>query len=441
MTAINLTLLPDPMNGGKLTSGIIQDDWVAGQAPVVSGVSGTLSNGQTITITGSNFSKKRNATAFFTNFKNDSAGTFPNGLYSWPNYSNETSKYKVYDSSDSPFGGKAIRATANRVQLSYAHFQFSEDQDEVFFEMWCRINRVAWFAGSEWNSATSYEADQECHYLRPNGEPGGGNIYSYKAISANSNTPPWNVATHAVDPAWQEYQQAQIKMTRIIDGTNEGGFVSGGSGIDAIQESGGTNPQGGFILAAAEDGGIEGAADRRGYGSAPDSTVWAKQTFYVKKSDVDAANGKAYLKIGATHKFSLSAQPPNGHLGAPDGSLISSMHLYDSTQFINNQTGKTNLNKKYRRVMLPYYQLEHQNTIIDCANLLVNDSPERIVVGDASTWDACDHTKSYSLPSVTRDNGVISAEFIESALIPSNRYFYVVNRDGVYNQNGFLRAG
>lgn len=443
-TPIGLTLLPDSSNSGKPTSGIIRDDWVAGQMPVISGSSGALTNGSIITIVGSNFSKKTIAQTFFSDFRNDAIDADPAGFFKWTagDWGSDLARYKVAAELGDPFGRKGIKSTANKVQIKYTHFEFAQPQDEVFVEMWCRINRVAWFSGSQWSAESTYLTDDKVYFERPIGEPAGGNIHCYTALNPPPapGVAPWDSVNNVVGTGWQTIDQPQIKMTRVVRGTGQYD-AQGLSGIDCIQESGGVDLSGGPLLAAAEDGIESGGTDRRGYGATPSSDAWVKQTFYCKRSDLDTPNGKAYIKIGSAHKFSNSGHPANGHLGAPDGSLISSMHLYDSTPFVNNQTGKSNVDLVYQRVMLPYYQRQYQNTEISITNFYVNTSPERVVIGDASTWNACDHTKTYTVPTVSRDNGLISFEFLTSSLITSSRYAYVVNRDGIYNQNGFALEG
>lgn len=425
----DITLYP-PLNPntGKYDSLYIPDDWVAGNPPTISSASGTFANGNTITLTGSNFSKKRQGQVFFTDFASDTVGQPPSGLTT---FSAGGAGYLVDNTQSPPIGTKCLHLEANQVGMELTTYEFAANTDEVFFEVWSRVNPVLFHQPITWDGGTPYSIGERVKYINPLN----GLYYNFesKTNPNTGNTPYYhNGTTYVVDEVnWLKLDQPQIKLFRIVDGTGTDSGQGRPVGMLAILEADGS------LYAQSEDGGLVASAAHNGYAAMPNSTTWAKNTFYVKRSTLDVANGQTYIKVGSSFNFKTSSHPVNGHLASPSGAIPPTQYTYAGTPFVNNETGKTNQGLYYRRIFMTYFHRSYQHTIVDIAHMFVNDSPERVVIGDAATWNACDHTKSYTCKAVSRDTTTLSFIAATSSNITGALYAYVVNRDGVYNTNGY----
>ncbi len=423
----DITLYP-PLNPstGKYDSLYIPDDWIAGDPPTISSMSGTFANGNTITLTGGNFSKKRQGQVFFTDFASDTVGQQAAGL---TYFAGSEPNYLVDNTQSPPLGTKSIRLEANLQSMGATTYEFAANTDEVFFEVWSRVNPVIFHQTNTWSAGSTYSIGDRVKYINPNN----GIFYNFESkLGSNIGNPPYyyNGASYVVDATnWLILDQPQIKLFRIVDGTGTDSGQARPVGMLAIMET----IDG--VYAQSEDGGLVGG--HSGYAPMPTNNTWVKYTFYVKRSALDTANGQTYLKIGSAFNFSTSSHPAGGHLSSPSGAIPATQYTYAGTPFVNNETGKANQGLAYRRIFMTYYHRSYQHTIVDIAHMFINDSPERVVIGDAATWNACDHTKTYTCKSISRDTTTLSFTAATSSNITGALYAYVVNRDGVYNTNGY----
>lgn len=422
-----ITLYP-PLNPstGKYDSLYIPDDWIAGDPPTISSMSGTFANGNTITLTGGNFSKKRQGQVFFTDFASDTVGQQAAGL---TYFAGSEPNYLVDNTQSPPLGTKSIRLEANLQNMGTTTYEFAANTDEVFFEVWSRVNPVLFHQPNTWSIATPYSIWERVKHINPQN----GLFYNYESKTAlnTGNTPCYhNGTSYVVDETnWLRLDQPQVKLFRVVDGTGTDSGQGRPVGMLAILEADGA------LYAQSEDGGLVGG--HSGYGTMPPSNTWVKYTYYVKRGALDVANGQTYLKVGSTFNIRSSSHPAGGHMASPSGAIPATQYTYAGTSFVNNETGKTNQGLYYRRIFMTYFHRSYQHTIVDIAHMFINDSPERVVIGDAATWNACDHTKTYTCKSISRDTTTLSFTAATSSNITGALYAYVVNRDGVYNTNGY----
>lgn len=427
--AIDITLdLYRSAISGFLESGVIPDTWVDSLPPSVSSYSGTFADGNVVTIRGSNFSKKNTTQSFFTNFSSDTVGQRAANFTYWTTIAGDD--YLVDSTNVPPIGSRCMSVNANNVDIKTIHWEFPENQDEVFFEAWSRVNPIIFHQTNTYSLIVTYGVGDRVKFINPANSA----YYNFESITTvNIGNAPlvWNGSAYVLDAAnWIQLDQPQVKLFRIVDGTGEASGQGRPVGMSAILEADGA------LYAGAEDGGLSGASQHTGYDAMPDSTTWAKYTMYAKRSTLDVANGLTYIKVGTSYDFDKSSHPAGGHLASPSGAVPATQYTYSGTPFINNETGKTNQGLYYRRVFMTYYQRNQQHTAINIAHVYINNSPERVVIGDASTWNACDHSKSYICKTIDRDNTAIQISAITSANITGSLYAYVVNRDGVYNSTG-----
>ncbi|WP_138438578.1 hypothetical protein [Marinobacter alexandrii] len=232
---------------------------------------------------------------------------------------------------------------------------------------------------------------------------------------------------------WTRYQvpdfvavgDAQIKFWRLVPYSTIGADAQGElPRLTWTREDGN-----GFLLNV--DPGPSGQA--AWYGSTPLTNVWEPWSGFMKMGDLNTANGKIYAKVGAEDSFTFSGFP-GGHAASPDGSIASSE--WDGNEY---QIDDGLLQGEIHRLLVPYYTRSDQETILDIDRIFANDSPERVVVGDASTFTACTPGKRFILKQNGRSGGQIEVD-IDSLgpLATGPVYAYVVNSDGLYNTEGYL---
>lgn len=176
-----------------------------------------------------------------------------------------------------------------------------------------------------------------------------------------------------------------------------------------------------------------GANSETGYAVRPSQNQWFRITQYLLWSDAGVANGKRYFKTSADQDISNGSYPAEGHWASPAGVVAPAE--WDGEEIVtDNGSGGTGTS----HVVLPFYTRSDQTTTMDVDRLFINDSPERVMVGDASTWIACDPYKAFILPQVTRDNGEVVVDIDAlGPLATGPVYLYVCNQDGLYNEVGY----
>ena len=115
-------------------------------------------------------------------------------------------------------------------------------------------------------------------------------------------------------------------------------------------------------------------------------------------------DGERYIKIGAINDFTFSGFP-GGHFASPDGSVAPPE--WKGSQVIARDA---NFEGLLQRIFMPYYTRSDQSTISRIDRLFANDSPERVVVGDASTFTGCAPEKRFVLRQNSRTGNQIEVD-------------------------------
>lgn len=217
----------------------------------------------------------------------------------------------------------------------------------------------------------------------------------------------------------------QIKMFRMTDGTGENSMQGRPLTSDITFESDGS--------LQAYSNPVVGIGAWFNNGSPQYSPTWNKFVMYLRKGDLDTANGERFIKFGNIESFTHSSVP-SGHYASPTGAVAASEYAGEGIITHNSTTAAYQL----QRVAMPYFQREQQESIIDISHIYINNSRERVVIGNASTWAACDKTKAYTVPASSRADNRIIIKAYNSTQIPGSLYAYVWNHDGYYNPNGLL---
>jgi hypothetical protein len=416
MTGSFTLSLPRNPGSGALDGAYIPDTWQQGVAPALSAASGTFANGNAITLTGTNFSKKSSTQAFFTDFAADTVGQRASGFTYWSSVIG--AEYRVASTDTPPIGSKYMSAHTIQSQFNGIHYELASDTDEIYIEAWCRVNPVT-FNQPLWSSGTTYTSGQRASYLHP--ISGVKNNFIATAAASNVGQPPLDGAGTVNTTYWTALQAPQVKMFRAVDGTGETSSQGRPTNISLILESDG----------ALQVGGV--GDSRSCYTTMPGPTVWAKYIMYAKLGTLNVADGKRYTKVNGLANI-VNSGMPGGHYASPTGVIPQS--AFDGELQATNVTANAGI--KFRRVLPPYYNITDEETIVDVSHFYVNTSPERVVIGNASTWAACDHAKTYVCKTTSRLNGQITFTAATSTAMTGALYAYVVNRDGLFNSNGYL---
>lgn len=167
------------------------------------------------------------------------------------------------------------------------------------------------------------------------------------------------------------------------------------------------------------------------YGDVHLNEGWRRYVMYTKLGDANVPNGKRYIKVADTHTYTYSG---GVHFASPSGTVAATE--WDGEELITRDSSSDTGLGMY---VLPYYHRSDQHTISRVARIFLNDSPERVVVGDASAWSACSHLKTFVLKQVSRSGNQIVVDVDTlGPLATGPVYLYVFNQDGLYNSNGYL---
>lgn len=310
--------------------------------------------------------------SLFTDFTGDTLGQFPSGFTDWNDFS---SKYTVVDDGTPPIGQRSIRLSAINQAMGTSTYEYSTDQDEIFVECWIRLNKQSFVSESQ---------------------PG----------------------------------VEQVKLVRIVNGTGTSSMQSRPTRIDCtyLKSSG---------LAAGYSQDETGnpsyyAKNSAGQDWTPNDTDWYKLIMYFKLGTEGQSDGAVLLKYGDAEYFRYSGQTTNAHMASPSATVAKDS--YQSEPIVTHNA--TNSGLKPRRVALPYFHRDDQETIVDISRFYTANSRERVVVGDASTWSACDKTKVYMVETVSRSTTQAQVKAANSSTIAGSKWLYAINHDGMVNENG-----
>lgn len=93
-----------------------------------------------------------------------------------------------------------------------------------------------------------------------------------------------------------------------------------------------------------------------------------------------------------------------------------------------------------QRIWLPFYKRESAQIDVYVDGVYVNDSCERVELGNAPTWEAC--TKRAVQKQTNRQASSIAFECYEAQFAASDDvYAFVFNQDGVYSAGHLIRNG
>jgi hypothetical protein len=412
--------LPENLEGNLESGYELVTGWIEGDPPVPSSYSGTFVDGNSITIVGTNFSADENAVEVYKDFTEESLNARASGMYYW---SGGGADFTVQSVSN-PFGSRVLRSHAIQEQFQHVHYEFATGQTEVYMEAFCRINKVFFDTPTTpYDAGTTYDTGDAVTV--------GSQRFKSKVDGNIGNTPQTSPSVGET-AFWAPFDGAQVKAFRIFPGTGETSMQASGNTPLSISST--IEITDCVVESRPSIGGSSGW-----FGTNPSNSEWAKYVLYIKKGQLDTATGERFVKIGADNTFTFSGSPvppaSGGHFGSPNATVAATEFRGEGiTNHITSSAGDL-----LQRVSLPYFhRAGEQETIVDVAYFYVKNSREGIVIGDASTWATCDHTKTHRCKITARTNNSISFVAQDGQFPTGALYAYIVNKDGVYNSNGIL---
>ena len=174
-----------------------------------------------------------------------------------------------------------------------------------------------------------------------------------------------------------------------------------------------------------------------------DSTEWSEWIRFTAYGRLHDSAGERYALTSRPDLFSQG----NSGFNAPSGSVYPGRFYGEPLampMLPENPDESLTLYPDapgFQRLFFPYFHRNWQSTEIQVTHILVNDSPERVVLGNAATWNAVTETKRVSLETLSRTTNTVRVRLRLGPLISGPLYLYVVNRDGKYNETGFQLRG
>lgn len=154
---------------------------------------------------------------------------------------------------------------------------------------------------------------------------------------------------------------------------------------------------------------------------------WYESWMYIKLSDEGVANGARFMKVWGQTNITNSGFP-GGHFASPTGAVSSTSWVPDQ----NVMTRGTGAAAAFSKLLFHFYKRDSMDYDIYIDQVFLNDSLEAVVIGNASTWDAC----TVRLPQKVLSRSGSSVQFTCAGGPLVNRWLYVLNADG-YNSNGW----
>jgi hypothetical protein len=221
----------------------------------------------------------------------------------------------------------------------------------------------------------------------------------------------------------------QIKLGRILDGTGQDATQNRPFRIDLLLQADGTLQ----ITTGPEVG---AGSWYQKLGTSPlNNTDWYKFVYYMRKGALNTATGERFLKVGSINEFTSSNAASPRHFASPLTGSVSP--TADQGEPIINHTDAT-APYFFRRIVLPYFQRLDQETISDVAQVFINTSKECVILGDASTYVACNKTLTHRVRTNSRAHNEINFRAHKGFFNTGPIYAYAVNQDGLFNSNGAL---
>jgi len=344
--------------------------------PSVSGVSGSLTQGSTVTISGSGISTKRNGQILFDNFADGNVGDPISARGAWTPFGGSNAPEYAISTANPYMGGRAARVSIGVNSNALGgddfgdYYRYATGQTELYME------------------AATY-----LHYVVAGPSASGAQTKLFRAITDGE-------PTVAPDPI--------LTITRF----NANGSSATSTDAQVLQG-------GGDSSAATFWGEI------RAYDSIPADT-WNQFCLYTKLSTPGGADGMRFANINGKDDIRFSMFP--GSFSDPANTGIAS-RAWNGVPYMTRSSGMTDT---FRRLYLPFFKRDEMSLVVDIGYVYLNDSPERVVVHNAPTLAAS--TRYQVQKQVSRGASTITIEYQQGKLLSNDaKYVTVVNSDNTFS--------
>ena len=341
--------------------------------PIITGYSGTFSQGSTFTITGSNLSSNRQSQLFYDDFSSGTIGSPISGGSTWQTVA--TQDPYVYDSDGLAAGKKSAYLDMQGAYDYITGITFPASM-VIYCEHWIKYQMLT---------------------VGPDDGSGG----------------------------------PQMKMTRIGAGTDFSSISSNPNltmTMLDVNASGyvGTSPQ---AFNAPSKSTNDAAQNISGYMLLPPDNSWHKLHMAAKISTLGVADGWRYFKTDQSNCAVGSwASGTEKHFASPNGTVAKAEWDGEAWSTRYADDGST-LGGTFEKVVLPFFTRTYQVSTVKIAGFWLNDSAERVVVSSSSDWETALMT-GITQPNLTRSSGVWTFS-VETGNLPASGalYAFVVNEN------------
>lgn len=250
-----------------------------------------------------------------------------------------------------------------------------------------------------------------------------------------------------VNTAGLDTESQQLKMQRLTGNTTSSSSPALGRtffwGTDDVNitDSFGTMFTGG--------GPSYEPADRRLWELGLLGDKWLRTQMYWRASSLDTANGSLWFMDsnetdGVTYLSARGAFPDYEDFNDPDASnpnIDISTWNKQWTPMNKHITRRTSdsANQSMQVVWLPFFKRDSSQVDSYIDGIYVNNSCERVELGDASTWETC--TKRVIQKQTNRTSSSVTFECYEANFAPTdNIYAFIFNEFGEYSTGHLIRA-
>lgn len=386
-------------NSGNYEAGYDGDVpiWIPGQPPVLSSFSGTLSDGQTITLTGSNLSSNRQGQLVYDDFSVGTLGQPISGIGSiWTTVSGQPPY--VFDSDGLAAGKRSAYCNMDggpggTVYDYMTGIIFDDPHQVLYCETWIK-----------------YTMD----VVGPDNGSGGPQMKMIR-FGPGSDSGPIDLLDHSDNPNYT-FTMLDVNATGYV-----GGEISVGQGAAS------TTYGAGQTIGAAQI-------------YLPPDGQWHKLHMASKVSDFGVANGWRYAKTDATgtnmdttgdYMAGSWAMGTERHFASPNAVVPKTDWRGEDWTTFANVDGSTQVNNPwYQRILLPYFTRTYQRSTVRIAAFWANDSAERVVISQHSNVNLA---LKQGITQRNTARAVSQWQFVfDSGNLPASGplYAHVVNADG-----------
>lgn len=432
-----------PINLNKCPDGIARSKFPSGDAPVITGVTGSLTNGSTLNIAG-HFSAKNPAGHLIHRFSTpDLAGQ------QWcPSY--------IHTPDESDFLGLGSVALANTVpgaQWAGGPPPVIEHEmtDEFFYTYLYKIEfEIHSAQGPDWVSGETYSRGQ--YARRPSDHMSGYMVWEKTSEGSMAST----VAPESDPENWTKAQAPQIKMQRQLVKSASNDHFGVFAPVHVYESDHALPPTpDSCIYARGEMHTVEGPAT----GTQPAGTAgtfyrdnifekWCRVISYYKKDPGDGKGSHFYSHKNEEDnvlffEFTYGGGPGNYGAMLNDKTKTAPLPAFFEPRYVFPDNYTEEFNGVGNQFWMPFYKRGPAKFKMKAQGLVANNSMESVwLINGPDVYAAMASGKAHPLPQQSRSTTSIPVTYYEGNFTSEDdKYLIVYNSNGKFGEPWLLQEG